>query len=508
MVATSAARSLISRSRALSLLDQPWLTLIHLKQIHSRLIVSGATADDFTCRKLLSSYSFSAHGELSSAYNLFRLLPRRSIVVSNTMIRAFLESNEATKAVILYREVLASGILPDKYTFSFLLRACVEIADPTLGVIYHAQIIKLGWERHEFVQNGLIHFYVSLKCMESASKLFDGSSKLDVVAWTSLINGYLKSGQIVMARELFDKMPVKNEVSWSAMVNGYAQFGLFNDALELFNDMQLAGIFPNYPAIVGALSACAALGALDQGQWIHSHIKRNKLKLDTGLGTALVHMYTKCGCIETACQVFDKMSHRDVYAYTCFISGLANHGQSSRAIHLFTRMCREGINPNEVTFTCILNACSRMGLIEEGLKIFHSMYVVYGIQPKSQHYGCLVDLLGRAGMMEQAKLVVEKLHIKPDSCILGAMLNACGVHGELELGKEIVEKLVDVNLDHSGTHVLLSNILAQASQWNDVEKLRKEMVGKMIHKVPGCSAVEVNGVLHEFISGEKKMRYC
>ncbi|KAH7852835.1 hypothetical protein Vadar_029867 [Vaccinium darrowii] len=294
-------------------------------------------------------------------------------------------------------------------------------------------------------------------------------------------------------------MPVKNEVSWSAMITGYVQVGFFKEALEPFSDMQLTGVQPNHAGIVGALSACAFLGALDQGRWIHAYVDKRRMELDRVLGTAPVDMYAKIGCMEAARCVFDEMPNRDVYAFTSLISGLANPGQSSSAIELLTRMKNEGVKPNDVTFICILIACSRMGLVEQGLEIFESMSSVYGIEPGVQHYGCLVDLLGRVGMLEHAKKVVRQMPMQPDSYVLGALLNACSVHVDVELGEEIVDGLVQRSLDHGGVHVLLSNICASANQWSHVEKVRKVMEEKKVKKVPGCSLIEVDGVVCELL---------
>lgn len=224
--------------------------------------------------------------------------------------------------------------------------------------------------------------------------------------------------------------------------------------------------------------------------------------LDRILGTALIDMYAKCGCVETACRVFDEMLDRDVFAFTSLISGLANHGHSATAIEMFTRMQNEGVCPNEVTFICLLSACSRVGLVEEGLRIFKSMTNIYGIEPVVQHYGCLVDLLGRAGMLEDAKRVVREMPLEPDSYVLGALLNACRVHGDVELGKETVECLAERSLDHGGVHVLLSNMYASANQWEDVAKVRKGMEEKKVKKVPGCSLIEVDGAVFEFVAGD------
>lgn len=403
----------------------------------------------------------------------------------------------------MYKQMLVSGFSPNNYTLSFVIKACVDLSDLSLGLGFHSQSIKLGWESYDFVQNGLIHLYAICDAVDCSRKLFDVSSSKDIVTWTAVINGYVKAGRVDAARQMFDEMPERNVVSWSAMITGYAQMGFFNESLELFNKMQVSGFRPNHASIVGALTACALLGALDQGRWIHAYIDRNRMELDVKLGTALVDMYAKCGCIEMASRVFEDMAHRDVFAFTSWISGLSNHGLGRRAIELFNRMQNEGINPNGVTFICILAAYGRMGLIDEGLQIFKTMKDHYGIEPGIEHYGCLVDLLARAGMLQESEHLVRKMSMVPDSYVLGALLNACRVYGNVELGEEMVKQLMERGLDSSGVHTLLSNIYASANKWEGVVKVREVMEAKEVRKVPGCSSIEVDGVVLEFGAGER-----
>lgn len=495
-----------STRRALSLLDR-CLSMPQLKQIHSHLVVTGTLADPFAAGKLVAFCASTADDEgLRHADALFLPLPHRSAFIWNVMIRASVEKNQPHQALLRCKQMLRDRLFPNNYTFSFLIRACSSdlLSDRvSCSKMVHAQIIKLGWESYDFVQNGLIHLYSVCGSMDSARRLFNASSYSDVITWTAVINGYAKSGQVIVARQLFDEMPERNSVSWSAMITGYAQVELFKEALVLFNDMLCAGFRPNQAGIVGALTACAALGALDHGRWIHAYVDRNRMKLDRILGTALVDMYAKCGCIDMASSLFNELPHRDVFTFTALISCMANHSQSAGAVKLFRKMQKEGIVPNEVTFICVLSACSRMGLLDEGLEIFASMTNVYGIQPVVQHYGCLVDLLGRAGMLEEAKRVVREMPMEPDSYVLGALLNACRVRGAVELGEETVRSLAQRSLDHGGVHVLLSNIFASANQWDGVAKIRKVMEEKNIRKVPGCSAIEAGGVVREFVAGNK-----
>ncbi|KAI4320248.1 hypothetical protein MLD38_033747 [Melastoma candidum] len=489
--------------RCLDLLDQ-CRTISQLKQIQSHLTVTAALYDPYASSKVIT---FAALNDHSHARLFFRhaSLHCRTPFMCNTMIKSYVDMGQHHDALAFYRSAVAESLfLPNNYTFSFLLTACSQLGDGFSGACYHCLALRLGWVPYDFVRNGLIHMYVSCELVEAARRLFDECLHRDVIAWTALINGCFKCGKVDEARQLFDEMPVKNSVSWSAVIHGYAQVGLFAEALEMFKAMQnLEGVRMDHACVVGALTACAFLGALDQGRWIHAYLNRNRVEVDRILGTALIEMYAKCGVLEMAYRVFEETRDRDVYAFTALISGLSNHGRSEEAMGLFERMQYEGVVPNEVTFICVLSACSRMGLTDQGLMIFQTMREVHGVEPGVQHYGCLVDLLGRAGMLEEAKKVVEEMPMQPDSYVLGALLNACRVHGNANLGKEMVESIARKKLDHGGVHVLLSNIYASLNKWDEVVKVRKGMEDKGVQKVPGCSSIEVNGSVFEFVVGDR-----
>lgn len=494
----SLSNDLKSLHAALSLLYHR-CSIPQLKQIHSNLTASGAIGDHLLAGKLGASFAIV---DLPHALALLRISSPPSVSVWNTAIRASSENHRPESALLLCKHMIRSSFSPDNYTFSFVLRSCSELSDVASALMYHSLVVKLGWERYDYVQNGLVHCYAICGFAESARKVFDESPHRDVITWTAVINGYLKIGELGSAQKLFDEMPKKNAASWSSMINGYAQLGMFVEALETFNDMLISGIRPNFSGIVGALSACTYLNALAQGMWIHAFVVRNNMKLDGVLGTSLVDMYSKFGYISIARDIFEKIPSRDVFAYTSLIFGLANNGESITALEVFSRMEEDGVRPNEVTFICVLSACSRAGFVEEGLRIFRRMKDVYRIEPRQQHYGCLVDLLGRAGLVEEAEKVVRSMGVEADEYMVGAAVNACRVHGNRGLGKELVDGLLSEQcLNHSGVRVLASNVYASMNKWEDVERVRKEMGEKRVKKVAGCSVVEVDGVVSEFGAG-------
>ncbi|XP_051146884.1 pentatricopeptide repeat-containing protein At5g48910-like [Andrographis paniculata] len=488
--------------RALILLTKTCLTTPQLKQLHSHLTVSGAIGDTLTARKLAAQLAVS---DYSHAWTFLRHLPSKSGSIWTSSIRSLCENHHSENAISLANHMVRSGCYPDNYTFSFVFRACAEISDVASALMFHSLAVKLGWAGYDYVVNCLIHCYIGCDAMDNARKVFDESSVRDVITWTAVINGYFKIGQLELAQKMFDEMPQRNEVSWSAMINGYAQMGMFMEALEAFNEMLASGVKPNQSGLVGAISACTHLGSLDQGRWIHAYIDRNAIQLDGVVGTALVDMYAKCGSIDIARDLFEKIPRHERYAhaYTSLITGLANHGESRAPLELFRIMEEDGVCPSEATFVSVLSACSRIGLAEEGLRIFRRMEEVYGIVPGVRHYGCLVDMLARAGQLEEADEVVRRMPMEPSLSALGALLNACRVHGDVNLGKRTVDELSERSLDHSGVHVLLSNIYASLDKWNEVAGVRARMAEKRVQKVAGCSCIEVEGKVVEFVAGEK-----
>ncbi|RLM80428.1 hypothetical protein C2845_PM12G31720 [Panicum miliaceum] len=272
-------------------------------------------------------------------------------------------------------------------------------------------------------------------------------------------------------------------------------------------DMLRSGARPNRAAVVGVLTACGALGALEQGRWVHALVaaRPSQVGMDGVVATALVDMYAKCGSLDAARQVFAAATpeQRDVFAYTAMISGLSDHGRCQEAMELFGKMQAEGVRPNEVTFICVLTACGRAGLVGRAKEIFRSMAAEHGVQPGVEHYGCLVDVLGRAGRLREALAVVRSMPMRPDSYVLGALLSACAAQGDVDVGKQVVEWLVEQGLDHSGVHVQLSNMYAAWSEWEEVARVRRAMDQRNVAKVPGCSMLEVDGVACEFVAGDR-----
>lgn len=336
----------------------------------------------------------------------------------------------------------------------------------------------------------------------SAKKLFDTMPEKNLVSSTAMLTCYAKHGQIAAARELFDEFREKDVVCWNVMIDGYTQHGFPNEALALFRRMLKTKVRPNEVTAVAVLSACGQIGALESGRWIHSYIENLGIKLNVQVGTALIDMYSKCGSLEDARLIFDKVNDKDVIAWNSMIVGYAMHGFTIDAIRLFNEMLRIGLKPTDITFIGILNACAHAGLVDEGWRFFNSMKDEHAIEPKVEHYGCMVNLLGRCGRVEEANKLIKNMKVEPDSVMWGTLLGACSLHGNIDLGEEIAEYLVSQNLANSGTYILLSNIYAAKGNWDGVAKVRTLMKDSGVQKEPGCSSIEVNNKVHEFLAGD------
>ncbi|CAK7340524.1 unnamed protein product [Dovyalis caffra] len=350
--------------------------------------------------------------------------------------------------------------------------------------------------------NAMIDGYLKCGEVEAAKELFGSMKDKNVGSWNVMVSGLAKCGLIEEARELFDEMKEKNEISWSAMIDGYIKGAYYKEALEVFNLMQREEIRPRNFVLSSAVAACANVGALDQGRWIHAYVKKNSIFFDAVLGTALVDMYAKCGRLDMAWDVFEKMEKKEVFTWNAMICGLAMHGRAEDAIELFSKMRRQNFRPNGITLVGVLSACAHSGMVDEGIEILNSMKELYGIEPEMEHYGCVVDLLGRAGLLGEAEELIYSMPIEPSAAVWGALLGACRKHGDVELGERAGKILLELEPQNSGRYALLSNIYARAGRWDDVANVRKLMKERGVKTTTGISMIDFDGVVHEFKMGD------
>uniref|UniRef100_A0A0A9CN20 Pentatricopeptide repeat-containing protein n=1 Tax=Arundo donax TaxID=35708 RepID=A0A0A9CN20_ARUDO len=351
--------------------------------------------------------------------------------------------------------------------------------------------------------NVLMDMYVKCGSLELAKSVFERIGNRTVVSWTTMIVGHARLVMMEDAQKLFDEMPQRDVFPWNALMAGYVQCKQGKEAIALFHEMQEAKVDPNEITMVNLLSACSQLGALEMGMWVHHYIDKHRLSLSVALGTSLVDMYAKCGNIKKAISVFKEIPEKNALTWTAMICGLANHGHTDEAVEHFRRMIELGLQPDEVTFIGVLSACCHAGLVEEGREFFFLMKSQYHLKRKMKHYSCMVDLLGRAGHLDEAEQLVNTMPMDPDAVVWGALFFACRMHGNITLGEKAAMKLVELDPSDSGIYVLLANMYAEANMRKKADKVRVMMRDLGVEKVPGCSCIELNGVIHEFIVKDK-----
>ncbi|XP_020598725.1 pentatricopeptide repeat-containing protein At5g08510 isoform X2 [Phalaenopsis equestris] len=332
---------------------------------------------------------------------------------------------------------------PNLHSFTFAISACATSSSPLTGRALHALLFKFGFLLDAFVFTSLIHMYCKTGHLTLARKLFDEMYQPDIATWNSMITGYAKNGDLANARKLFEKIPVRNVISWTSMISGYSQNEMYEESIEMFMRMwEMGEVRPNEVTLTSILPACANVGAMELGEKIEAFARENNLLRNVFVGSALVEMYAKCGDIDRAMMVFREVGERtNVCSWNSMIMGLAVHGRWKDSLQLFDEMKERGITPVDITFTGVLMACTHGGLVEEGKRFFRSMENELLIPPKIQHYGCMVDLLGRAGHLNEAYDLVRKMPMEPDAAIWGALLGACSFHRNVELAEMAAEFL-------------------------------------------------------------------
>lgn len=357
-------------------------------------------------------------------------------------------------------------------------------------------------ERDSAAFNAMIDGYVKLGDMGAARSLFDEMMDRNVVSWTSMIYGYCHLGYVEAAKSLFDSMPKKNLVSWNVMIGGYCQNKQPHEALKLFHEMQsTTSIEPDAVTIVSILPAIAHFGALDLGHWVHEFVQRKKLDRLTNICTALVDMYAKCGEVTKAKSLFDEMPEKETASWNALINGFAVNGHGKEALEVFLEMQREKFKPNNITFVGVLSACNHCGLVEEGKRWFRKMEN-FGLIPQIEHYGCMVDLLGRAGCLEEAEKLIESMPYDVNGMILSSFLFACGYCEDVTRANRILKQAIKLEPWNDVNYVTLRNLYARNRRWSDADDVKSLMHKNQADKVIGCSVIEVDGRIKQFVAGD------
>lgn len=491
--------ALLTRLR--NLLDKCGNHQEFVEQIHAHSITLGLFHQQRLACKLLNLYA--KLNKPIEGQKVFDEMSKPDIVSWTSLLNLYLNTQQPNNALSLFlRFVNSSSLKPDPHIFVAAISACSRSGNLNIGKTVHAMAYRYLAGIEIFVNNALIDMYSKAERIHLAKCVFDGMPLRNVSTWTSLLNGFIVCGDVKSARQVFDDMPERNVVSWTAMIVGYVRFKDPIEALKCFREMRAEGRdTPTSITIVGALSGCADIGGLDLGRSIHAFVKKFPgLAGSTAVNNGLIDMYAKSGNLDSALNCFSMMLSKDLFSWTSMISGLAFHGRGKYVLDLFNEMEESGISPNKITFLSVLAACCHSGLVDEGKMLFQRMVSSPNVQPTVEHYGCMIDLLCRAGLLAEAVGLTESMPMNPDAVIWRSLLHSCLEHGNLELAERAGSKLLELEPDDDGAYVLLWNVYRSRNMWEDAFRIKKMMRDQRIKKQPGCSWVEVNGVVHEFLA--------
>ncbi|KZV28283.1 pentatricopeptide repeat-containing protein [Dorcoceras hygrometricum] len=412
-------------------------------------------------------------GKLVHAKHLFKTLALKNEITWSAMIGAFVTCDYVEEALELFKKMrMEASMTPSPVMLATVIRGCAKLNDLNVANQIHCYTFKSG--------------YVS-----------------DIIVCNTLLSLYAKCGSMNYMIKFFQEMQAKDSVSYSAIITGCVQNGNAEDALQMFHKMQLSGFEPELATMMGFLPACSQLSALQHGICGHGYSVVRGFESNVSLSNALIDMYNKCGKIEEARLVFDKMHGRDVVSWNAMLVGYGIHGYGKEAILLFQNMQNEGAQPDYVTFVALLSACSHSGLVSEGKYLFHVMSQEFKILPRMDHYFCMVDLLGRAGLLDEAHNFVSTMPFEPDAHLWNALLSACRIHKNIELGEAVSKKIQSLGPSSTGNFVLLFNMYTTAHRWDDAAVVRITQKDLGFRKRPGCSWIEVNGIIHAFVGGDR-----
>ncbi|KDP46908.1 hypothetical protein JCGZ_10399 [Jatropha curcas] len=497
--------NIISNQTYLSMLDKNCTNMKDLKKVHTQFIKTGLAKDPFAASRILA-FCTSPAGDINYAYLVFTQIHNPNLFIWNTIIRGFSQSSNPQNAIYLFVNMLLnSPIQPQRLTYPSVFKAYAQLDLAQEGAQVHGRVIKMGLENDPFIRNTILYMYANCGFLNEAKKLFDRAiMNFDVVGWNIMIMGFAKCGLIEESKRLFDKMPLKNIVSWNSMISGYVRKGRFIDALKVFHEMQKSRIKPNEFTMVSLLNACGCLGAIRQGEWIHDYMVKNKFEMNSIVITAIIDMYSKCGSIEKALQVFKSAPKKGLSCWNSIILGLAMNGLEKEAIQLFSKLESSNLKPDNVSFIGVLTACNYSGLVDKARDYFLLMKERYKIKPSMKHYSSIVDVLGRAGCIEEAEELIRRMPMDPDTIIWGSLLWSCCKYGNKDVAKRAAKRLIELDPSESSGFVLMANVYAASSNIEEAIKQRLSLKEMQIEKETGCSSIEVNGEVHEFVAGGRK----
>lgn len=510
--------------------------------VHCHAIQMGLSNNLHVSNELVGMYG--EFGWTEVALKVFDHMPLRSRVSWNVMISGFAKNYDCDSAYGMLCRMENEGWAPNSVTWTSLISSFTRCAHydktwelyvlmrekgvdataesiavvisacagkPIKGEIVHGRVITGGFEKYIFVSNALISMYGRNGNVEKAEYMFSLLESKSLVSWNALISAYAQSGLCDEAFSAFQRlknldqnsMVKPNVVSWTALINAFAASGKHkNTTLELFRCMQFDQVQANVVTVASVLSVCADISALCFGRETHARTIRLSMDKEMLVTNGLINMYMKCGSFRTGHSLFEGMEFRDIISWNVMITGYGMHGLGDEALRIFYRMVDDGVRPDEVTFVAVLSACSHSGLVLEGRELFDRMIREFGIEARVEHYACMVDLLGRAGLVQEAGRVLKNMPMEPNVPVWGALLNSCEMHKDTESAEETAARIFDLDTEAMGSYMLLSNLYAASGRWDECAKVRVSARTRGLRKIAGQSWIEVKKKVHSFSAGK------
>lgn len=442
-----------------------WSNLRLAKLVHGKILRASIYIDAHLQTSLTVMYLKC--GSVKDALEIFQHAPERDVVQWTALISGLVQNECADKAMMVFQSMLEAGECPSSATLASVLAACAQLGSYWLGTSVHGFLVRQR-------------------------------VPVDIAVQNSLVNMYAKCGHVNQSEAIFNHIQEKDVVSWNAIIVGYAQNGYVSNALSYFRAMRISCRTPDSITVVSLLQACASIGALHQGKWMHSYIIRSCLGSFIMVNTALVDMYSKCGNMAYAQNCFNHMSEHDLFSWSTIITGYGSHGKGEIAIRMYSEFLKCGFRPNDVVFLSVLSACSHNGLVDQGLSLYSSMIEEYKIAPRLEHRACIIDLLCRAGQVNEAYNFYRENSTEPEVHALGMLLDACRTHGHEELSDKVATEMVKLRPEDAGHYIQLAHSYAATSRWNNVGEALITMRSLSLTKQPGWSFIELCGNITTF----------
>ncbi|XP_016441481.1 putative pentatricopeptide repeat-containing protein At1g17630 [Nicotiana tabacum] len=510
--------------------------------VHCHVVQMGFRDHLHVGNELMNMYG--KIGRMEIAHKVFDRMTVRTQISWNIIVSGFAQNFDCDAAYKTFLRMESEGFEPNSVTWTSLLSSfarCrrhedtwklyvlmrkkeVEVTAEALAVVIsvcvsddvidkcetvHGYVIKGGFENNSIVTNSLLCTYGKSGAVKQAECLFSGLQLKTIVTWNSLVSCYAESGLcneayslFLQLQELNDPTMKPNVISWSAVIGAFAMVERHEESLEIFRSMQVARVLANDVTMSSVLSVCAELSNFRLGMEVHGNSVRFLMDKNSLVGNGLVNMYMKCGSLQKGNIIFEGIGKKDLISWNTMISGFGMHGLGANALETFEQMINAGTKPDEVTFVAVLSACGHAGLVDEGNKVFDQIKKVFGIEPQMEHYACMVDLLGRAGLLQRASEMVQNMPMRPNVCVWGALLNACRMHKNTEVAEETAAQIFNLESKMTGSYMLLCNLYAGNGRWNDSANVRISAKTQGLKKAPGQSWIEVKKKVYMFLAGQ------